>query len=72
MLERAAPNLDPLRVLAVLLGIVGGKGEAQPNGRLQIKIETRTVGSFGVSRQYDTEGIRAPAGRAQWISSPSP
>ncbi len=26
----------------------------------------------GVRVQNDTEGIRTPAGRAQWISSPSP
>ena len=42
--------------------------EAMEPNRLKEEISWKPDGAV----HDDTEGIRAPAGRAQWISSPSP
>ena len=38
----------------------------------QVQHIAAVVGSLPDAKQIDSEGIRTPAGRAQWISSPSP
>lgn len=57
---------------STILACVGVRGAWWCTRRMLELAKARSSAHRPIAMQYDSEGIRTPAGRAQWISSPSP